>query len=78
MFSFVATRNEAEALRLYQLAAAQGDPSALYAVAECHELGLLGVTADVAEAIRWYRRSQAAGCYDAECKLLWLCKRELT
>ncbi len=77
MFSFVA-RNEAEALRLYQLAAAQGDPYALYAVAECHELGLLGVTADVAEAIRLYRRSQAAGCYDAECKLLWLCKRELT
>jgi len=71
-------QDDDEALRWYHLAAAQGDPYALYAVAECHERGLLGVTADVAEAIRWYRRSQAAGCYDAECKLAWLCERELT
>jgi hypothetical protein len=41
-------------------AAAQGLYVALFFVAECHELGL-GVAADVAEAIRWYRRARAAG-----------------
>jgi len=54
-------QDHAEALRLYQLAAAQGHPEALYWVADCHEHGLLGVAADVNEAIRWYRRAQAAG-----------------
>jgi len=50
----------AEALRLYQLAAAQGLPKALHRVAYCHDRGF-GVAADVAAASRWYRRAQAAG-----------------
>ena len=50
----------AEALRLYQLAAAQGHPQALFDVAECHEDGR-GVRKNKAAAIRWYRRAQAAG-----------------
>jgi TPR repeat protein len=50
----------AEALRLYQLAAAQGHPEALYMVAACHRYGY-GVATDEAEAIRWLRRAQAAG-----------------
>ncbi len=49
-------REPAKALWLNQLAAAQGHPQALYFVAECHDYD-----ADDAEAIRWYRRAQAAG-----------------
>jgi len=56
--------DRAEALRFYQLAAAQGHPDALLVVAQCHEYGQ-GVAADVAEAIRWYRRAQAAGSAEA-------------
>ena len=51
----------AEALRLWQLAAGQGHPTALYRIAECHEHGLGGVRKNKAEAIRWYWRAQAAG-----------------
>ena len=58
----------AEGLRLFQLAATQGFPHALYGVAECHERGW-GVAADVAEAIRWYRRAEAGGDPDAADKL---------
>ncbi len=50
----------AESLRLFQLAAAQGNPVAMCNVAHLHELGL-GVPENQAEAIRWYRRAQAAG-----------------
>jgi hypothetical protein len=50
----------AEALRWFQLAAAQGYPGALYRVAKCHEDGL-GVGRNKPEAIRWYRLAQAAG-----------------
>jgi hypothetical protein len=42
------------------IAAAQGHPSALYNVGQCHEHGY-SVAADVAEAVHWYRRAQAAG-----------------
>ena len=49
-----------EALRLFQLAAAQGYPQALFNVAAGHEHGL-GVRKNKAEAIRWYMRAQAAG-----------------
>jgi len=52
-----------EALRWWQLAAAQGFPAALYYAARCHENGD-GVAADVSKAIRWYRRAQAAGDAD--------------
>ncbi len=45
-------------------AAAKGYPQALKEVAECHEYGF-GVAANVAEAIRWYRRAQAAGHFRA-------------
>ena len=64
-------RNYAEGLRLFHLAAAQGFPHALYGVAKCHECGW-GVAADVAEAIRWYRRAEAGGDLDAPDKLLEL------
>ena len=58
----------AEALRLFQLAAAQGQPHALFDVADCHEKGR-GVPKNKAEAIRWYRRAQAAGNPDAAAAL---------
>jgi TPR repeat protein len=45
---------------LYQLAAAQGNPEALFNVAVCHEYGQ-GVRKNKAAAIRWYKRAQAAG-----------------
>ena len=50
----------AEALRLFQLAAAQGHTLALFNVAYCYEEGQ-GVPKNKSEAIRWYRRAQAAG-----------------
>ena len=65
----------AEALRWYQLAAAQGHPGALYMVAECHEYGY-GICKNKAEAIRWYRRALAAGLYYAEDCLQRLCAYE--
>jgi TPR repeat protein len=64
-----------EALRCYQLAAAQGFPKAIERVAYCHQHGI-GVPADPTEAIRWYRRAQAAGdpdiaaCASSSMKLL--------
>jgi TPR repeat protein len=65
-------QDSAEALRLYQLAAAQGHPTALYRVAVFHECGLGGVAVDVAKAIHWYSCAQAAGEPDAADKLLRL------
>jgi TPR repeat protein len=50
----------AEALRWFQLAAAQGHSDSLFVVGLMHELGH-GVTADITEAIRWYSRAAAAG-----------------
>lgn len=49
-----------EAIRWFQLAAAQGDPHALFCVGLMHEYGH-GVPADNFEAIRWYRRAADAG-----------------
>ena len=54
-----------EAHRWHQLAGAQGHPEVLFNQAEYHEDGL----GDVAEAIRWYRRAQAAGQRDAAVEL---------
>jgi hypothetical protein len=54
------SRDVAESLRWHQLAAAQGNPHALYYVAAYHQYGN-GVAADVAAAICWYRRALAAG-----------------
>ena len=59
MYKNAVAQDYVEALRLYQLAAAQGLPRALSKVAHCHEKGY-GVAADAAEAIRWCRRAQAA------------------
>jgi TPR repeat protein len=50
----------AEALRWFQLAAAQGHSDSLFAVGLMHEFGH-GVPADITEAIRWYSRAAAAG-----------------
>ena len=60
----VVARNYAEGLRLCHLSAAQGYTRAFNSIAECHESGW-GVAADASEAIRWYRRAEAAGDYDA-------------
>jgi len=57
-------QDHAEALRLYQLAAAQGHPQSLFKVGEYHEEGR-GVRKNKATAIRWYRRAQAAGFAEA-------------
>jgi len=64
----VLARNYAEGLRLCHLSAAQGYTRAFNSVAECHESGW-GVAADASEAIRWYRRAEAAGDYDAANRL---------
>ena len=64
-------RDGAEALRLYHLAAAQGHAEALYWVAVCHHYGR-GVRKNKAEAIRWYRRAQAAGLGPAALALMVL------
>ena len=55
-------------LRLCHLSAAQGYTRAFNSVAECHESGW-GIAADASEAIRWYRRAEAAGDYDAADRL---------
>ena len=60
----VVARNYAEGLRLCHLSAAQGYTRAFNSIAECHESGW-GVAADASEAIRWSRRAEAAGDYDA-------------
>jgi TPR repeat protein len=56
---------------LFQLAAAQGHPRALFNVARCYEEGR-GVPENKAEAIRWYRRALAAGNSLAANSLRWL------
>ena len=61
-------RDDAEALRWYQLAAAQGYPTALYNVAVFHEDGE-GVRKNKAEAICWYKRAKAAGDPEAAAAL---------
>lgn len=58
--------DRAEALRLHQLAAAHGHPTALCSVGSYHRRGRGGVHQDKAEAIRWHRRAQAAGDPDAK------------
>jgi TPR repeat protein len=60
-----------KALQLWQQAAAQGFPAAMYWIADCYEHGH-GVAADVAEAISWYRRALAAGYINAAIDLRML------
>jgi TPR repeat protein len=52
--------NYPEALRWFQLAAAQGHIASCFLIAHFYHHGY-GICADVAEAIRWYRRAAAAG-----------------
>jgi len=66
--SAICRTDRTEGLRLLHLAAAQGHPEALYTVGVLHQYGN-GVAADVAEAIRWYRRAQKAGSTHAALKL---------
>ena len=62
-------QDHVEALRWFKLAAAQGHPKALYWVAYCYE-NSKGVDIDMAKAITWYKRAQAAGDLRAKWKLL--------
>jgi uncharacterized protein len=58
----------AEAVRLYSLAAAQGDADAQVRLGYMFETDR-GVAQDIAEAIRWYRLSAAQGDSDATAAL---------
>ena len=60
--------DDAESLRWHQLAAAQGNPSALFLVAVLIEHGH-GVRKSKAEAIRWYKRVHAVGKPEAAAAL---------
>ena len=53
-------RDVAEAIRLYRLAAEQGDASAQFNLASIYEGGQ-GVNPDYTEAIYWFRRAAALG-----------------
>ena len=64
-----------EAQRLHQLAAAQGHSGAMYWIAHCYQDGRGGVRKNKAEAIRWYRRAQAAGDRSAGVALRRLLQR---
>ncbi|NXS33292.1 DELE protein, partial [Pomatostomus ruficeps] len=59
---------EQRALKYLLLAASAGDAQSRYHVGVCYEQGL-GVRADVAEALRHYRRSAAAGNRPAQDRL---------
>ena len=59
-------QHRAEAMRLYQLAGAQGFSDALYHIANCHLYGTVGVPKNKDEAIRRYRLAQEAGSQDAK------------
>ena len=63
---------KAAALRLYQLAGAQGFSKALHHIAGCHLYGTGGVPKNKDEAICWYRLAQAAGSQDAKWDLQML------
>ena len=53
-------QNYPEALRWFQLAAAQGHIASCFLIAHFYHRGC-GICGDVNEAIRWYRRAAAAG-----------------
>ena len=61
-------QDQAEAVRLYRLAAAQGLANAQYNLGFKFEKGE-GVAQDKAEAIRWYRLAAAQGHATATAKL---------
>ena len=55
-----AEQDDAEAFRLYQLAANQGFPVAMFATGDCYYLGR-GVEQDYQQAAEWYLKSLNAG-----------------
>ena len=65
------TKDAAEALRWYRLAAEQGHPGACDKVARFYDGGL-GVAEDKQEAIRWFKRAVKAGFAHAETDLVRL------
>jgi TPR repeat protein len=67
-------QDNAEAVRLYRLAAAQGDASAQYNLGYMIEKGY-GVAQDTAEAIRWYRLAAEQGHAGAPYRLGCLCEK---
>ena len=65
------TKDAAEALRWYRMAADQGHPGACDKVARFYDGGL-GVAEDKAEAVRWFKRAVKAGFTHAETDLVRL------
>jgi TPR repeat protein len=59
----------AEAVRLYRLAAAQGDAAAQHSLGRLFHHGGHGVAKDREEAIRWYRLAAAQGVASATAAL---------
>ena len=55
-----------EALRLMTRAAEAGFVTALFGVAQLHELGQAGLRVDLVQAHRWYLRAADAGSLDAQ------------
>ena len=55
-----------EALRLMTRAAEAGFVTALFGLAQLHELGLPGLRIDLVEANRWYQRAADAGSVDGQ------------
>jgi TPR repeat protein len=56
----VSQKNEAEAAKLYRLAADQGNTDGQYSLGVCYEYGR-GVTKDEEEAVGWYRLAAEQG-----------------
>jgi TPR repeat protein len=64
-------KNDVEALRLFRLAAEQGDEDALYNVGVFHQSGTAGVTKDEREAVKLYRLAANRGHPLAQVNLGW-------
>jgi TPR repeat protein len=55
-----------DAVRLMTRAAEAGFVTAIFGLAQMHELGQAGLRVDLVEANRWYRRAAEAGSIDAQ------------
>ena len=58
--------NPSDAVRLMTRAAEAGFVTALFGLAQLHELGQAGLRVDLVEANRWYQRAAEAGSVDAQ------------
>ena len=58
--------NPRDALRLMTRAAEAGFVTAVFGLAQLHELGQAGLRVDLVEANRWYQRAAEAGSVDAQ------------